>query len=102
MAGELLNSRYEVQIKIGRGAHGVVVRAWDVEAHVFVAIKIARLGAAFSQLSRNEARLVRRIHKADPAVDIVRVLDEFDHGGHSCIVFEMLSMNRTREFTACG
>jgi len=95
--GELLgpSRRYEMQTKIGSGTHGLVVRAWDVQAHTFVAVKIARLGAGFSHLSRNEARLLRRIHKADTAVDVVRVLDEFDHCGHSCIVFEMLSMNRT-------
>ena len=50
---------------------------------------------AFRRQARTEIRLLELLNKKDPDDQwcIVRFLEQFDHGGHTCLVFEHLSFN---------
>ena len=80
--GDLFAGRYRVVSRIGRGAMGVVYRAFDERLHQMTALKVLRTSspARRAQLAR-EVRLARQV--TDPAV--CRVHD-FQESGQECFL----------------
>jgi serine/threonine protein kinase len=72
-----------------------VVAATDTRTGSKVAVKVIKNKDAFRRQARTEIRLLELLNKKDPDDQwcIVRFLEQFDHGGHTCLVFEHLSFN---------
>lgn len=92
---EILNERYVIRERLGKGSFGQVVRAYDRETDQEVAIKIIKSKKTFTLQAKTEIDLLNRILQQDPHDEhnIVRLLRTFEHRNHQCLVFEMLSFN---------
>ncbi|KAM8741761.1 dual specificity protein kinase CLK4-like isoform 3-T4 [Acanthopagrus schlegelii] len=97
--GLLMKERYEVISTLGEGAFGKVVECIDRDKDERVAVKIVRNIDSFSEVARSEISVLQEINSLDDdnRFACVRMLDWFEHGGHVCIVFELLGIS-TFEF----
>lgn len=122
MQGDMLGPNYRVEESMGKGSFGQVVAAIDVRTNVRVAVKVIKNKEAFRRQARTEIRLLELLNRRDPednwcigasAVAVamamaqasahasrslslslaVRFLEQFDHSGHTCLVFEHLAFN---------
>ena len=92
---ELLQNRYIVMEKIGKGSFGQVVRAHDTLDNCNVAIKIIKSKKPFQRQAKTEIELLKYLNSKDPHDQwfVVRLQETFMHHNHQCLVFEMLSYN---------
>lgn len=92
---EKLDERYRVLESIGKGSFGQVVKAFDERESKPVAIKIIKNKEAFRIQAKSEMDLLKLLNRHDPGDQwsIVRMKHTFMHHGHTCIVFELLSIN---------
>jgi len=107
-AGDLVNGRYEILRRpngssplLGKGSFGQVVYALDkkVQPHKEVAVKIIKNHRHWHEQAKGEIELLRRFTQL-PAVpphgdwvdyaNVVRLVDDFVHHSHCCLVFELL------------
>ena len=93
--GELLDGRYAVEQQIGKGTFATVVRAKDAQTGKQVAIKIACRNDTMFKAGQKEMQFLNRLNEADPDDKkcIIRLLADFMHKGHLCLVFEGLEMD---------
>lgn len=93
--GEMVQGRYRLQERIGKGSFGQVVRAFDTETKKDVAIKIIKSRRPFMLQARTEIELLVHLRErdTDDQNNIVRLLSHFMYRNHQCLVFEMLSLN---------
>ncbi|KAK3715872.1 U4/U6 small nuclear ribonucleoprotein prp4 [Vermiconidia calcicola] len=91
--GELLDGRYAVQQQIGKGTFATVVRALDTRTGNAVAVKIACNNETMYKAGQKEMDMLQLLNQNDPEdkKHIIRMLRNFDHKGHLCLVFENLS-----------
>lgn len=91
--GELLDNRYAVQQQIGKGTFATVVRALDTRTGNAVAVKIACNNETMYKAGQKEMDMLRLLNQndQDDKKHIIRLLHNFDHKGHLCLVFENLS-----------
>jgi len=91
--GELLDDRYAVQQQIGKGTFATVVRAQDTRTGNYVAVKIACNNETMYKAGTKEMDFLNLLNQNDPddKRHIIRLLRNFDHKGHLCLVFEALS-----------
>lgn len=91
--GELLDGRYAVQQQIGKGTFATVVRAQDTRTGNSVAVKIACNNETMYKAGQKEMDMLHVLNQNDPddKKHIIRLLRNFDHKGHMCLVFENLS-----------
>lgn len=91
--GELLDGRYAVQQQIGKGTFATVVRAQDTRTGNAVALKIACNNETMYKAGQKEMDMLQVLNQNDPddKKHIIRLLRNFDHKGHLCLVFENLS-----------
>lgn len=92
---EKLDNRFRVMESIGKGSFGQVVRAYDELEQKPVAIKIIKNKDAFRIQAKSEMELLKLLNVHDPGDQwsIVRMKHTFMHHGHTCLVFELLSIN---------
>ena len=90
---EMLEGRYMVMAKIGKGSFGQVVKAYDKQEKEEVAIKIIKSKKPFYHQSKTEIELLKYLNDRDPHDQwfLVRLRNTFMHRNHQCLVFEMLS-----------
>ncbi|ORY52353.1 kinase-like protein [Rhizoclosmatium globosum] len=82
--GEVLDNRYHVYQNLGKGVFSGVVRARDTkDGDRDVAIKVIR----------NNDTMYRAGTRSEDKKHVIRLERHFEHKGHLCMVFEMLSMN---------
>ncbi|KAF2165725.1 hypothetical protein M409DRAFT_24013 [Zasmidium cellare ATCC 36951] len=93
--GELLNGRYAVEQQVGKGTFATVVRATDTNTGTKVAIKIACRNDTMLKAGQKEMQFLERLNERDPEDKryIIRLLGNFTHKGHLCLVFEGLHMD---------
>ncbi|GIZ38543.1 hypothetical protein CKM354_000195900 [Cercospora kikuchii] len=93
--GELLDGRYAVEQQIGKGTFATVVRATDAQTGKKVAIKIACRNDTMFKAGQKEMQFLNRLNEADKDDRrcIIRLLADFMHKGHLCLVFEGLEMD---------
>ncbi|KAK3050862.1 U4/U6 small nuclear ribonucleoprotein prp4 [Extremus antarcticus] len=91
--GELLDGRYAVQQQIGKGTFATVVRAQDTRTGTAVAVKIACNNQTMYKAGQKEMEMLELLNSADQddKKHIIRLLRQFEHKGHLCLVFENLS-----------
>ncbi|XP_040006941.1 dual specificity protein kinase CLK4-like [Xiphias gladius] len=97
--GLVMKERYEVVSTLGAGAFAKVVECIDRDKDEHVAVKIVRNTECFRDVARSEIAVLEAINSLDDdnRFACVRMLDWFEHEGHICIVFELLSLS-TFEF----
>ncbi|KAL3316842.1 Serine/threonine-protein kinase PRP4 [Cichlidogyrus casuarinus] len=94
--GEILDKRYAVYGFTGQGVFSNVVRARDnLRGNIEVAIKIIRNNELMHKAGLKELEILKKINDSDPQdrFHCVRLLRNFYHKNHLCMVFEALSMN---------
>ncbi|KAM6912102.1 dual specificity protein kinase CLK2-like [Lycodopsis pacificus] len=101
--GLLMKGRYEVVLTLGAGAFGRVVECRDRDKDQRVAVKIVRNIECFREAAKSEISVLEEINTLDDdhRFACVRMLDWFDHEGHTCIVFELLGLS-TFDFLPFG
>lgn len=87
--------RYEVLKIIGKGTFGVVLQAYDHKTHESVALKVIRNQARFHTQAKEEIKILTKLldHDADDKFNVVHMYNNFTFRNHTCIVFELLSLN---------
>lgn len=90
--GELLDGRYAVQQQIGKGTFATVVRATDTKTNQDVAVKIACNNETMYKAGTKEMDMLTHLNSNDPddKKHVIRLLRNFDHKNHMCLVFENL------------
>lgn len=93
--GELLGGRYAVEQQVGKGTFATVVRARDADTGNKVAIKIACKNDTMLKAGQKEMQFLERLNERDPDDKrfVIRLLGNFTHKGHLCLVFEGLHMD---------
>lgn len=93
--GELLDGRYAVRSNLGKGMFSGVVKAEDSVTRKMVAIKLIRNNETMRKAGMREITFLKKLMEADPddRKHIIRLERHFEHKGHLCLVFEMLSLN---------
>eukprot|EP00970_Alexandrium_tamarense_P016266 scaffold6342_cov206-Alexandrium_tamarense.AAC.4 len=92
---EVINDRYVLQKRIGKGSFGQVVQALDKKTDKEVAIKIIKSKRPFLMQAKTEIALLTTLNDNDreDQNNIVQLLTTFIYRNHQCLVFEMLSLN---------
>jgi dual specificity tyrosine-phosphorylation-regulated kinase 1 len=92
---EVLQDRYLLKNRIGKGSFGQVVRGIDRATGREVAVKIIKSRKPFMLQAKTEVELLEALRQKDKndEFNLVRLQDHFVHRGHQCLVFEMLSYN---------
>jgi len=87
--------RYEVLKVIGKGSFGQVVKAYDHKSHHHVALKMVRNEKRFHRQAQEEIRILEHLRKQDKdnSFNIIHMFDHFTFRSHTCITFELLSIN---------
>ncbi|KAL5967598.1 SRSF protein kinase 3 [Taenia solium] len=99
--GQMYNGRYHVVRKLGWGHFSTVWLCWDLVAKRFVAMKVVKSAAHYTETALDEIKLLTCVRDADPDHPFrnktVQLLDEFRVSGvnglHVCMVFEVLGHN---------
>jgi hypothetical protein len=87
--------RYEVLKVIGKGSFGQVVKAFDHKSNVHVALKMVRNEKRFHRQAQEEIRILEHLRDLDKDnnMNIIHMCDHFTFRNHTCITFELLSLN---------
>ncbi|KXS19388.1 kinase-like protein [Gonapodya prolifera JEL478] len=94
--GDLLGGRYQVVRTMGEGSFGRVFEATDTTTGRNVAVKVMKtepLFAAAGHVEVNMLKFLRDKGGGDEMHNIVRLLADFLHGPHLCLVYELLHDN---------
>ncbi|GIY15024.1 hypothetical protein CDAR_526371 [Caerostris darwini] len=99
--GDLFHSRYHVIRKLGWGHFSTVWLCWDLNGKRFVALKVVKSAAHYTETALDEIKLLRCVRESDPdncyREKVVQLLDDFKisgvNGTHVCMVFEVLGHN---------
>ncbi|HET9954587.1 MAG TPA: protein kinase [Polyangiaceae bacterium] len=97
--GELLDGRYELDVKLGEGSFGVVYRARDHKLGRTVAVKVIRREGEGDANAVREL-LAARIEPAPP--NVVTLFDAGVHDGYPFLVFEYLEGQTLQERIQLG
>ncbi|KAM6568682.1 hypothetical protein CsatB_016667 [Cannabis sativa] len=93
------SGRYVVQSKLGWGHFSTVWLAWDTQQSRYVALKVQKSAAHYTEAAMDEISILKQIAEGDPEDQkcVVKLLDHFKHSGpngqHVCMVFEYLGDN---------
>lgn len=99
--GDLFLSRYHVTRKLGWGHFSTVWLCWDLTDKRFVALKVVKSAAHFTETALDEIKLLKCVRESDPDDPkrdrVVLLLNDFKisgiNGTHVCMVFEVLGHN---------
>jgi len=87
--------RYEILKVIGKGSFGQVLKVYDHKIHQHVALKMVRNEKRFHRQAQEEIRILEHLKKQDKenTCNIIHMFDNFNFRSHTCITFELLSIN---------
>lgn len=81
---------------LGTGTFGQVFRCIRSDTKDIVAVKVVKNKPAYQAQGLLEVKVARLLNEVHDPLDerhIVRLLDSFNHHGHVCLVFELLSLS---------
>lgn len=91
-----MNKDYKVTVsKSGKGVFSNVVKAINTQNGSEVAIKILRGEEIYLRSGERERQILLKLNETDKhdKMHIVRMLDQFEHRKHLCLVFESMDVN---------
>ncbi|XP_031423748.1 SRSF protein kinase 3-like [Clupea harengus] len=96
--GETFVGRYQVERKLGWGHFSTVWLCRDLQRKCFVALKVVKSAATFTETALDEIKLLKCVRDSDPSDQkrdtIVQLTDDFTasgiNGDHVCMVMEVL------------
>jgi serine/threonine protein kinase len=99
--GDMYNSRYVIQRKLGWGHFSTVWLSWDIRNKRHVALKVVKSAQHYTETARDEIDLLKKVANGDKSSEgklkVVQLLDDFKihgpNGTHICMVFEVLGNN---------
>jgi serine/threonine-protein kinase SRPK1 len=99
--GDLFLQRYHVIRKIGWGHFSTVWLCFDLDDKRYVALKIVKSAANFTETAKDEIKILKAVRDTDPEDPkrnkTVQLLNDFKisgvNGTHVCMVFEVLGHN---------
>jgi len=99
--GDLFHNRYHVVRKLGWGHFSTVWLCWDLMEKKFVALKVVKSAAHYTETALDEIKLLKCVRETDGTNPFrertVQLLDDFKisgiNGTHVCMVFEVLGHN---------
>ncbi|XP_071961718.1 SRSF protein kinase 1-like isoform X2 [Antedon mediterranea] len=99
--GDLFNGKYHVVRKLGWGHFSTVWLAWDLKDRRYVALKVVKSAAHYTETAIDEIKLLKCVRESDEndenRLKVVQLLDDFKvsgvNGTHVCMVFEVLGNN---------
>jgi len=99
--GDLFHNRYHVVRKLGWGHFSTVWLCWDLNDKKFVALKVVKSAAHYTETALDEIKLLKCVRESDEMDPYrercVQLLDDFKisgvNGTHVCMVFEVLGHN---------
>lgn len=93
--GEILDGRFRITTNLGRGVFSSVVKAVNEKSNKEVAVKLIRNNETMYKAGQKEIMILKKLNDQDPQDKrhIVRMLDQFEHRNHLCIVFESMGPN---------
>jgi len=99
--GDLFHNRYHVVRKLGWGHFSTVWLCWDLTEKKFVALKVVKSAAHYTETALDEIKLLKCVRETDGTNPFrertVQLLDDFKisgiNGTHVCMVFEVLGHN---------
>jgi len=99
--GDLFHNRYHVVRKLGWGHFSTVWLCWDLTDKKFVALKVVKSAAHYTETALDEIKLLKCVRETDESNPFrkrtVQLLDDFKisgiNGTHVCMVFEVLGHN---------
>ena len=99
--GDLFHNRYHVVRKLGWGHFSTVWLCWDLTDKKFVALKVVKSAAHYTETALDEIKLLKCVRESDEVDPFrercVQLLDDFKisgvNGTHVCMVFEVLGHN---------
>lgn len=91
-SGQVINEKYQLIKRIGKGCFGQVFRVVDLSADKKLALKISKKKTFSRNAAMEEIKTLRYIAREDRGRMslCVELLDSFDYHGHVCMVFEEL------------
>jgi serine/threonine protein kinase len=91
MIGQILNNRYKITERLGKGAMGTVYKATDLQSAQVVAVKVIASDLAVDpsmlERFRREGETLRQLRH----LNIVGFVDAFQHDDHYVIIMEYVS-----------
>jgi len=86
--GEVLNSKYKIIQKLGKGVFSSVAKAINIETKDEIALKIIRSGDLFQNSGQNELSILKLLNNDDikQKKHCIRLIDTFVHRKHLCLV----------------
>lgn len=99
--GDFFCNRYHVTRKLGWGHFSTVWLCWDMQEKRFVALKLVKSAAHFTETALDEIKLLKAVRDSDvndpKRNKLVQLLNDFKisgvNGTHVCMVFEVLGHN---------
>lgn len=99
--GDFFSNRYHVTRKLGWGHFSTVWLCWDMQEKRFVALKLVKSAAHFTETALDEIKLLKAVRDSDvndpKRSKLVQLLNDFKisgvNGTHVCMVFEVLGHN---------
>ncbi|KAM4613493.1 SRSF protein kinase 3-like isoform 2-T3 [Polymixia lowei] len=96
--GEIFVDRYQVVRKLGWGHFSTVWLCWDMLKRRFVALKVVKSAATFTETALDEIKLLKCVRDSDPKDPkrerLVQLIEDFRisgaNGEHVCMVLEVL------------
>ncbi|XP_056129061.1 SRSF protein kinase 3-like [Lampris incognitus] len=96
--GEIFTDRYQVVKKLGWGHFSTVWLCWDMVKRRFVALKVVKSAATFTETALDEIKLLKCVRDSDPKdlkrERVVHLVDDFRvsgvNGEHVCMILEVL------------
>ncbi|XP_059805996.1 dual specificity tyrosine-phosphorylation-regulated kinase 2-like [Hypanus sabinus] len=87
--------RYEILKVIGKGSFGQVAKVYDHKTRQHLALKVVRNEKRFHRQATEEIRILEHLRKQDKnlQMNIIHMLENFTFRSHTCMTFELLSMN---------
>lgn len=87
------SGRYRILKKIGKGAHGLVLKALDLDENKYVAVKVAFNKNGSFQRNFNEAQTIEKINKLDSSLSryVIKITNWFTVNDSVITIMELKS-----------
>ena len=87
--GSVMNGKYQVMGKLGKGVFGAVLKCENLESKEIVAVKVLRKNSVTQKSGEREYSILSKMKSPR----IMAVSDYFIQDGHLCLVCEVLSID---------